>query len=124
MFDVAGKELASFLALDAGFRGGVRVAAGDLDGDGRAEIVAGSGPTTSSSSTVRIFDGKGALLRSFSAFGDLFTAGLYVAAGDLDGDGRAEIVVEAGAAAESLVQRLRRPRHASALIPVAKGQVI
>jgi len=38
--------LARFLGIaDAGFRGGVRVAAGDVDRDGVPEIIATPGPT-------------------------------------------------------------------------------
>jgi uncharacterized repeat protein (TIGR01451 family) len=37
-------NLASFFASDPAFSGGVRIAAADVDGDGRAEIIAGAGP--------------------------------------------------------------------------------
>lgn len=37
-FDLSGALLGSFLAYDPQFTGGVRVAAGDLDGDGSADI--------------------------------------------------------------------------------------
>ena len=40
-----GKELASFFVLEPGIVPGASVAAGDLDGDGKAEIVIGGGPT-------------------------------------------------------------------------------
>jgi FG-GAP repeat len=43
----------SFYAYDPPFPGGVRVATGDIDGDGIAEIITGSGP--SGSPHVRIF---------------------------------------------------------------------
>src|SRR5262245_4171889 len=33
-----------FFAFDARFRGGVSVACGDLDGDGKAELICGAGP--------------------------------------------------------------------------------
>ena len=39
-----GTRLAHFLAFEQTFRGGVSVAAADLDGDGTVEIVAGAGP--------------------------------------------------------------------------------
>jgi len=90
-------ELRSFLAYP-GFSGGVFVAAGDVNGDGAADIVtgadAGAGPH------VKVFDGTtGAELRSFFAYGAGFSGGVRVAAGDVNGDGFADIVTGAGAGA-------------------------
>lgn len=41
----AGVVRSTFFAYDSSFRGGVRVAAADLTGDGTAELVTGAGPT-------------------------------------------------------------------------------
>jgi hypothetical protein len=86
-----GTRLAHFLAFDPSFRGGVNVATGDVDGDGRAEIVAGAGK--GHTPDVRVFDGSGRELFRFAAFGPDYDGGVSVATGDLNGDGRAEIVV-------------------------------
>jgi hypothetical protein len=93
VLDGSDRELASFLAFDSGFTGGVRVATCDLDGDGSGEIVAGAGP--GGPPVVRVFTRDGRPLRSFFAFDPLFAGGVHVACGDLDGSGRAEIVVAA-----------------------------
>jgi FG-GAP-like repeat len=86
-----GTRLGHFLAFESSFRGGVSVATGDVNGDGNAEIVAAPGP--GHSPEVRVFDSSGHQLYSFLAFGADYTGGLSVATGDVDGDGKAEIVV-------------------------------
>jgi len=87
--------LADFLAYPASSAGGVRVAVGDVDGDGVAEIIAGPQPGVSPQ--VRVFSGAGALRTSFFAYDTLFMGGVYVAAGDIDGDGKADIITGADA---------------------------
>jgi hypothetical protein len=106
--------LASFYAFAPGFRGGVRVAIGDINGDGTPDIIAGAGP--GAAPHVLVIDGTkiaqvqsdgeiaaAALLRSFFAFGAGFTGGVYVAAGDVSGDGRPDVIVGAGFGADPRV---------------------
>ncbi|WP_171475860.1 FG-GAP-like repeat-containing protein [Frigoriglobus tundricola] len=86
--------MSEFYAFDAGFRGGVTVAAGDVYGTAAAEIVVGAGP--GAGPAVAVYSGAGTLLNAFFAFDPLFTGGVTVAAGDVTGDGRADLVVGAG----------------------------
>jgi hypothetical protein len=97
VFDgLTGAVIYSFFAYDPAFRGGVTVAAGDIDADGKADIITGAGPT--GGPHVEVFSGAtGALIRSFFAYNRSFTGGVFVAAGDVTGDGRADIVTGAGA---------------------------
>jgi hypothetical protein len=90
-----GSELRSFFASDAGFQGGVTVAAGDVDGDGHADIITGAGP--GGGPRIKVFDGRtGSELRSFFSFDAAFQGGVNVAAGDVNGDGLADIITGAG----------------------------
>lgn len=92
-----------FLAYRADFAGGVFVAAGDVNGDGRADIITGPGPDARP--VVRVFDGvTGEMLQSFLAYDASFRGGVHVAAGDIDGDGIAEIVTGPGAGTGPLVR--------------------
>lgn len=73
-------ELRLFMAFATEFRGGVRVASVDLNGDGKAEVIAGAGP--GGTPEVRIFDGAtGQLTTSFLAYSASFTGGVYPGAG-------------------------------------------
>lgn len=86
---------ASFFGYPTDFAGGTTVAAGDLDGDGRDEIITGAG--FSGGPHVRVFSASGAARgEGFMAYAPEFTGGVDVAAGDIDGDGRAEILTGAG----------------------------
>jgi len=71
-----------FFAYDARFRGGVNVACGDLDGDGRAEIITGAGP--GGGPHVRVWkqiNGHFQMVNEFFAFDLNFRGGVSVASG-------------------------------------------
>jgi hypothetical protein len=87
-------ELLGFMAYPIGFTGGVYVAAGDIDGDGKADIITGSG--VGMVATVNEYSGAtGALLGTFAPYAG-FTGGVTVAAGDINKDGKADVVTGAG----------------------------
>jgi len=90
-----GTGLASFFAYAANFRGGVEVAAGDLDDDGRADIITGAGP--GGGPHVRAVTVDGQVLASFFAYAPGFTGGVFVGSGDFDDDAVDDIVTGAGA---------------------------
>jgi hypothetical protein len=87
--------LGSFWAYSPQFTGGVFVAAGDLDGDRRAEIITGAGE--GGGPHVLAFNAVDGLIRSsFFAFDPSFVGGVRVAAGDINGNGIADIITAAG----------------------------
>ncbi len=92
-----GADRGSWFAYDPAFRGGVRVAVGDTDGDGRAEVI--TAPGVGGGPHVKVFDGAGTELRGFMAYDAGVRTGITVATGDLDGDGRADIITGAGPSA-------------------------
>ncbi|MFA6391415.1 MAG: L,D-transpeptidase family protein [Patescibacteria group bacterium] len=89
-------KVTSFLAYADTFRSGITVACGDLNGDGSIEIVTGTG--AGGGPHVRIFDisGKPKFTSGFFAFANNMLGGVNVAVGDVDGDGKDEIVAAPG----------------------------
>ena len=80
----------SFYAFNENFRGGIQVASGDIDGDGEDEVIAGIGP--GEEPWVKVFEIDGTLINSFLAYSRNISGGVYVATGDLDGNGTDEII--------------------------------
>jgi serralysin len=83
----------SFLPY-AGYQGGVTVAVGDVNGDGFGDIVTGAAGV-GGNGHVKVF-ALGAQVQSFFAFGGSWTGGIFVAAGDVNGDGFADLIVGKG----------------------------
>jgi hypothetical protein len=90
-----GGLLRQFMAYSTIFRGGVTVAAGDVNGDGFTDIITGAGP--GGGPHVLAFSGaNGGILSSFFAYATNFAGGVFVAAGDVNADGRADIITGPG----------------------------
>src|SRR5262249_2642501 len=98
-------QRASFLGLDdPNFRGGARAAAGDVNGDGFADVAVAAGFL--GGPRVAIFDGKTVLTTQTKLVNDFFAFpgpdavtlrnGGYVAIGDVDGDGFADLIFRGG----------------------------
>lgn len=93
---VTGRQKFNFLAFGADVRGGVRVAAGDVNGDGVLDVAAAAGPGVSP--RVRVFDGvSAALIAEFAPYEIRFKGGVFVAAGDVNNDGYADVITGADA---------------------------
>lgn len=94
-----GSVIARFDAFESTFRGGVRAAAAELDGNpNTVEVVATPGP--GGGSNVKVFSvdvasGGVAEIASFFAFESAYRGGLFVTAGDVANRGTDQIVVGA-----------------------------
>lgn len=84
-----------FFAFDATESAGARVAVGDVDGDGRDEIVVGTGPGTLP--RVRVYDGSQVLRASFSLGSAISSVGITPVVADVNGDGKEEILIPSSA---------------------------
>ena len=91
------RVVSSFYAYEKTFTGGLYLAVGDLDGNGQAEIVTGTG--VGGGPLVKSFDQNGRQLNAVFAFESTFRGGVRVA----------------GVLAQQHVERqLARPRRAAA----------
>lgn len=94
--------LADFLGIaDTKFRGGARAAVGDLNGDGVVDLVVAAG--SGGGPRVAIFNGRSVLVNTpervvgdFFVFESRLRDGAVVGIGDVDGDGKFDLVASAG----------------------------
>ncbi len=113
------QPLVSFSPFGA-FRGGVSVAAGDVNGDGEADVIVGSGPGTAPQ--VKVYSGAtSAVLETFSPFAATATGGISVAAGDLNRDGKADVIVGTGPGTTTVVRVFKNATRARLWSYVAFG---
>jgi hypothetical protein len=99
--------LASFYAYSRFFNGGVRIAVGDTNGDGVPDLI--TAPGVGGGPDIRVFNGAALntanstsdIMREFYAFAPSFAGGVFVAAGDANGDGLADILCGTGATTRS-----------------------
>jgi hypothetical protein len=96
--------IANFFGIgDPSFRGGARAAVGDINHDGVNDLIVAAGP--GGGPRVVVYDGNSLsggqyttkLVSDFFAFPDTIRNGVYVASGDVNGDGFDDLIIGAGA---------------------------
>ncbi len=105
IFDYNGRLKKQFFVDSKNWRGGLSVAAGDLDGKGNKQIVVGYG--AGRDPQIRILDSSGKLLGVFFAYEKNFRGGVNVAVANIDGrkeHNKAEIIVSPGKGREPQIK--------------------
>ncbi len=107
---ISGRVLREWLVFSRTDRNGTHVATGDVTGDHRADVVVGTG--IGSDPLVKIYTDAGELLTQFDPYQTSRGIGVYVATGDIDGDGVDEIItVPSRSAAHIRVFRYSPAQH-------------
>ncbi len=101
VFSRDGIQQYRFMAYASTFRGGVNLAAYDIDDDGAAEII--TAPGAGAPPVVKVFEQDGTPVASFSAFDPDHRYGVNVTAGAFGAHGEALIAVGSGFGASQVV---------------------
>lgn len=93
--NAARSVLSTFEGWAEDFQGGFQIAAGDINGDRRADVAVGIG--VGDTPQFRVFTSRGMPLSAFTdAYEKSFTGGVNLAVGDVDNDGMPEVVTAPG----------------------------
>ncbi len=119
-----------FFALDQNLRSGVFVSTADLDGDGFSDVIYSvgnaGGPRVRVVSGATLTANPGRNAYGLPAMADFFALdpndrnGIRIAARDLSGDGKAELIISGGGNANPIVRVFSWPRLGDANVPYIK----
>lgn len=93
-----------WLAFDEDYTGGLSVASGDIDGDGRNEVIVAQSGGADAHGVVQIYSAEGKLKNTYQLFAqDIIGAEVSLAVGNVDTDTADEIVIGLSTGTRSMV---------------------
>jgi hypothetical protein len=91
VYNADGSNRFAFFAYASNFTGGVRVATGDVNGDGVDDII--TAPLSGGGPQINVYNGvNGSVITAFFAYDPNLRDTYMISAGDVNGDGKSEIV--------------------------------